>query len=163
MPKTNHMFKWVQEGYLKSGIDWSGPIYLMCFFHSSILIDTSANNPRWPKDWSRVVIQRVALLAIQSPISFAVSRFGCSRNVFSIEWILIEHWALFSTFKWWCSSCVTSHSPLPFVGQGAGSVNSTGIAQRARHPDELKREDGKWMIDIDYYLAQQVRSLVYFL
>ncbi|XP_008241474.1 PREDICTED: DNA polymerase alpha catalytic subunit [Prunus mume] len=44
--------------------------------------------------------------------------------------------------------------------QGAGSVNSTGIAQRARHPDELKREDGKWMIDIDYYLAQQIHPVV---
>jgi hypothetical protein len=43
-----------------------------------------------------------------------------------------------------------------FYGQGTSSGNSTGIAQRARHPDELKREDGKWMIDIDYYLSQQV-------
>lgn len=34
--------------------------------------------------------------------------------------------------------------------------SSTGIAQRARHPDELKKDDGKWMIDIDYYLSQQV-------
>lgn len=33
--------------------------------------------------------------------------------------------------------------------------SSTGIAQRARHPDELKKESG-WMIDIDYYLSQQV-------
>jgi hypothetical protein len=44
----------------------------------------------------------------------------------------------------------------PFCGQGTSSGSSTGIAQRARHPDELKREDGKWMIDIDYYLSQQV-------
>ena len=44
----------------------------------------------------------------------------------------------------------------PFYGQGTSSGSSTGIAQRARHPDELKREDGKWMIDIDYYLSQQV-------
>jgi hypothetical protein len=43
-----------------------------------------------------------------------------------------------------------------FYGQGTSSGNSTGIAHRARHPDELKREDGKWMIDIDYYLSQQV-------
>lgn len=41
-------------------------------------------------------------------------------------------------------------------GQGTSSGSSTGIAQRARHPDELKRDNGKWMIDIDYYLAQQV-------
>lgn len=56
------------------------------------------------------------------------------------------------------SSCIAS---LPFFGQGTNSDNSTGIAQRARHPDELKQEDGKWMIDIDYYLSQQVFPLIY--
>lgn len=45
---------------------------------------------------------------------------------------------------------------LPYAGQGASSGSSSGIAQRARHPDELKREDGKWIIDIEYYLSQQV-------
>ncbi|KAB1214754.1 DNA polymerase alpha catalytic subunit [Morella rubra] len=44
--------------------------------------------------------------------------------------------------------------------QGSSFGSSTGIAQRARHPDELKREDGKWMIDIDYYLAQQIHPVV---
>ncbi|GMY11780.1 DNA polymerase alpha catalytic subunit [Fagus crenata] len=44
--------------------------------------------------------------------------------------------------------------------QGTSSGSSTGIAQRARHPDELKREDGKWMIDIDYYLSQQIHPVV---
>ncbi|KAJ7952842.1 DNA polymerase [Quillaja saponaria] len=44
--------------------------------------------------------------------------------------------------------------------QGTSTVGSTGIAQRARHPDELKREDGKWMIDIDYYLSQQIHPVV---
>ncbi|KAG8641227.1 hypothetical protein MANES_13G122900v8 [Manihot esculenta] len=43
--------------------------------------------------------------------------------------------------------------------QGA-SGNLTGIAQRARHPDELKSDDGKWMIDIDYYLSQQIHPVV---
>lgn len=47
-------------------------------------------------------------------------------------------------------------SLLPFAGQGTSSGGSTGIAQRARHPDELKKDDGKWMIDIEYYLSQQV-------
>lgn len=40
--------------------------------------------------------------------------------------------------------------------QGNGSTTSVGIAQRARHPDELKRDNGNWIVDIDYYLAQQV-------
>ncbi|XP_024931872.2 DNA polymerase alpha catalytic subunit isoform X1 [Ziziphus jujuba] len=43
---------------------------------------------------------------------------------------------------------------------GASSGSSSGIAQRARHPDELKREDGKWIIDIEYYLSQQIHPVV---
>ncbi|CAK9177542.1 unnamed protein product [Ilex paraguariensis] len=44
--------------------------------------------------------------------------------------------------------------------QGNGSSSSTGIAQRARHPDELKTDNGKWIIDIEYYLAQQIHPVV---
>ncbi|KAM7510391.1 hypothetical protein LguiB_009266 [Lonicera macranthoides] len=44
--------------------------------------------------------------------------------------------------------------------QGNGSSTSAGIAQRARHPDELTKDNGKWMIDIDYYLAQQIHPVV---
>ncbi|KAK6924049.1 Zinc finger, DNA-directed DNA polymerase, family B, alpha [Dillenia turbinata] len=44
--------------------------------------------------------------------------------------------------------------------QGASAGSSTGFAQRARHPDELKRDHGKWMIDIDYYLSQQIHPVV---
>lgn len=47
-----------------------------------------------------------------------------------------------------------------FPGQGTSSGSSVGIAHRARHPDELKRDDGKWMIDIDYYLSQQIHPVV---
>lgn len=36
------------------------------------------------------------------------------------------------------------HFP-PFSRQGTTSAGSGGVAQRARHPDELKKEDGKWM------------------
>ena len=43
-----------------------------------------------------------------------------------------------------------------YFEQGCSSGSATGIAQRARHPDELKREQGKWLIDIEYYLSQQV-------
>ncbi|XP_078447158.1 DNA-directed DNA polymerase [Wolffia australiana] len=36
-----------------------------------------------------------------------------------------------------------------------------GLAGRARHPDELKRDDGEgWMVDIDYYLSQQIHPVV---
>ncbi|KAI4326084.1 hypothetical protein MLD38_031432 [Melastoma candidum] len=44
--------------------------------------------------------------------------------------------------------------------QGAECGSSTGIAPRARHPDELKQNDGKWLIDIDYYLSQQIHPVV---
>ncbi|KAK4416185.1 DNA polymerase alpha catalytic subunit [Sesamum alatum] len=44
--------------------------------------------------------------------------------------------------------------------QGNGSTSSVGIAQRARHPDELKRDNGNWMVDIDYYLAQQIHPVI---
>ncbi|XP_074303278.1 DNA polymerase alpha catalytic subunit-like isoform X1 [Silene latifolia] len=37
---------------------------------------------------------------------------------------------------------------------------STSIAQRARHPDELKRDNSSWMIDIEYYLSQQIHPVV---
>ncbi|TKY70585.1 DNA polymerase alpha catalytic subunit [Spatholobus suberectus] len=44
--------------------------------------------------------------------------------------------------------------------QGGSSGSAAGIAQRARHPDELKREQGTWLIDIDYYLSQQIHPVV---
>ncbi|KAL2899124.1 DNA polymerase alpha catalytic subunit [Bienertia sinuspersici] len=37
---------------------------------------------------------------------------------------------------------------------------SSGIAQRARHPDELKNNSSTWMIDINYYLSQQIHPVV---
>ncbi|EOX91455.1 DNA polymerase alpha catalytic subunit isoform 1 [Theobroma cacao] len=44
--------------------------------------------------------------------------------------------------------------------QGTSLSNSAGIAHRARHPDELIKDEGKWMIDIDYYLSQQIHPVV---
>ncbi|EPS71274.1 hypothetical protein M569_03479 [Genlisea aurea] len=41
-----------------------------------------------------------------------------------------------------------------------GSSTSSGIAQRAKHPDELKKEPGNWMVDIDYYLSQQIHPVI---
>ncbi|CAD6255613.1 unnamed protein product [Miscanthus lutarioriparius] len=42
--------------------------------------------------------------------------------------------------------------------QDSDNTHSVGIAQRARHPEELKRDPDKWMIDIDYCLSQQGTS-----
>ncbi|KFK28387.1 hypothetical protein AALP_AA8G508400 [Arabis alpina] len=42
----------------------------------------------------------------------------------------------------------------------ASSASSAGIAERARHPDEVKSDDSRWMVDIDYYLAQQIHPVV---
>ncbi|XP_039120011.1 LOW QUALITY PROTEIN: DNA polymerase alpha catalytic subunit-like [Dioscorea cayenensis subsp. rotundata] len=44
--------------------------------------------------------------------------------------------------------------------QESNSGSSAGIAQRARHPDEFKRDGGNWMIDINYYLSQQIHPVV---
>lgn len=44
--------------------------------------------------------------------------------------------------------------------QDSDNTHSGGIAQRARHPDELKRDPNKWMIDIEYYLSQQIHPVV---
>ncbi|NP_001346298.1 DNA polymerase alpha catalytic subunit [Zea mays] len=44
--------------------------------------------------------------------------------------------------------------------QDSDNAHSVGIAQRARHPEELKRDPDKWMIDIDYYLSQQIHPVV---
>ncbi|ESQ31194.1 hypothetical protein EUTSA_v10003515mg [Eutrema salsugineum] len=40
------------------------------------------------------------------------------------------------------------------------SASSAGIAERARHPDEVKSDDSRWLVDIDYYLAQQIHPVV---
>ncbi|KNA17466.1 hypothetical protein SOVF_079750 [Spinacia oleracea] len=37
---------------------------------------------------------------------------------------------------------------------------SSGIAQRARHPSELNTDNSTWMIDINYYLSQQIHPVV---
>ncbi|KAL6961477.1 DNA-directed DNA polymerase [Sarracenia purpurea var. burkii] len=61
------------------------------------------------------------------------------------------------------SSGCSAGDTVPYViccEQGTSSNSSTGISQRARHPDELKRDNGKWMIDIDYYLSQQIHPVV---
>ncbi|KAJ0231656.1 DNA-directed DNA polymerase [Hirschfeldia incana] len=46
-------------------------------------------------------------------------------------------------------------------GNASSSVSSAGIAKRARHPDEVKPDgDSRWLVDIDYYLAQQIHPVV---
>ncbi|XP_010558641.1 PREDICTED: DNA polymerase alpha catalytic subunit [Tarenaya hassleriana] len=42
----------------------------------------------------------------------------------------------------------------------SSSASSAGIAQRARHPDEVTSGDGIWLVDIDYYLSQQIHPVV---
>ncbi|XP_075498639.1 DNA polymerase alpha catalytic subunit [Primulina tabacum] len=57
----------------------------------------------------------------------------------------------------------SSGDTVPYIicaEQGNGSSTSMGIAQRARHPDELKGDNQNWIIDIDYYLAQQIHPVI---
>ncbi|CAD6253770.1 unnamed protein product [Miscanthus lutarioriparius] len=44
--------------------------------------------------------------------------------------------------------------------QDSDNTHYVGIAQRARHPEELKKDPDKWMIDIDYCLSQQIHPVV---
>ncbi|KAG8363868.1 hypothetical protein BUALT_Bualt19G0067300 [Buddleja alternifolia] len=44
--------------------------------------------------------------------------------------------------------------------QGNCSTTSVGISQRARHPAELEKDNGNWIIDSDYYLAQQIHPVI---
>ncbi|GFP88223.1 DNA polymerase alpha catalytic subunit [Phtheirospermum japonicum] len=56
---------------------------------------------------------------------------------------------------------ISAGDTVPYIiccEQGKGSTTSVGIAQRARHPDELKKDNENWIVDIDYYLAQQGTS-----
>ncbi|CAD6232429.1 unnamed protein product [Miscanthus lutarioriparius] len=46
------------------------------------------------------------------------------------------------------------------IQEDSDNTHSVGIAQRARHPEELKRDPDKWMIDIDYCLSQQIHPVV---
>uniref|UniRef100_A0A803KSA7 DNA polymerase n=1 Tax=Chenopodium quinoa TaxID=63459 RepID=A0A803KSA7_CHEQI len=57
----------------------------------------------------------------------------------------------------------SSGDTVPYIiccEQGTTSGTPGGIAQRARHPDELKTENLTWMIDINYYLSQQIHPVV---
>ncbi|XP_020208890.1 DNA polymerase alpha catalytic subunit [Cajanus cajan] len=59
------------------------------------------------------------------------------------------------------SSGSTVGDTIPYIicyEQGSASGNAAGIAQRARHPDELT--NGTWLIDIDYYLSQQIHPVI---
>ncbi|KAL9263704.1 DNA polymerase alpha catalytic subunit-like protein [Drosera capensis] len=61
------------------------------------------------------------------------------------------------------SSGSSAGDTVPYViccEQGSTLGKSAGIAQRARHPDELKRDNENWMIDIEYYLSQQIHPVV---
>jgi hypothetical protein len=46
------------------------------------------------------------------------------------------------------------------VCQGTTGISMTSIAERARHPDELKASTDNWIVDIEYYISQQIRPVV---
>ncbi|GJY95029.1 DNA polymerase alpha catalytic subunit [Tanacetum coccineum] len=60
------------------------------------------------------------------------------------------------------SGCSTGDT-IPYIiccEQGKTSSTSSGIAQRVRHLDELKKDNENLMIGIDYSLAQQIHPVV---
>ncbi|MCL7024541.1 hypothetical protein MKW94_001907 [Papaver nudicaule] len=62
------------------------------------------------------------------------------------------------------SSGCSAGDTVPYIiccEQGTtSSGSSAGIANRARHPDEVKGDNNTWIIDIEYYLAQQIHPVV---
>ncbi|KAJ7530423.1 hypothetical protein O6H91_14G003600 [Diphasiastrum complanatum] len=58
--------------------------------------------------------------------------------------------------------CVSGDT-VPYVicrEQEISGVSTRAIAERARHPDELKNNNGNWMVDVEYYLSQQIHPVV---
>ncbi|KAI3922255.1 hypothetical protein MKX01_005944 [Papaver californicum] len=62
------------------------------------------------------------------------------------------------------SSGCSAGDTVPYIiccEQGTtSSGSSAGIANRARHPDEVKGDNNRWIIDLEYYLAQQIHPVV---
>ncbi|KAG0614550.1 hypothetical protein M758_6G185500 [Ceratodon purpureus] len=46
------------------------------------------------------------------------------------------------------------------IEKGSEGPQSGGIADRARHPDELKEENSNWLIDVEYYICHQIHPVV---
>ncbi|CAM6094150.1 unnamed protein product [Calypogeia fissa] len=45
------------------------------------------------------------------------------------------------------------------VERGTTGTSSSSIAQRARHPHELKTNSDNWIVNIEYYISQQIRPV----
>ncbi|XP_026394591.1 DNA polymerase alpha catalytic subunit-like [Papaver somniferum] len=62
------------------------------------------------------------------------------------------------------SSGCSAGDTVPYIiccEQGTtSSGSSAGIADRARHPDEVKGDNNTWILDLEYYLAQQIHPVV---
>ncbi|KAI3935397.1 hypothetical protein MKW92_023760 [Papaver armeniacum] len=62
------------------------------------------------------------------------------------------------------SSGCSAGDTVPYIiccEQGTtSSGSSAGIANRARHPDEVKGDNNTWIVDLEYYLAQQIHPVV---
>ncbi|KAI3876406.1 hypothetical protein MKX03_019247 [Papaver bracteatum] len=62
------------------------------------------------------------------------------------------------------SSGCSAGDTVPYIiccEQGTtSSGSSAGIADRARHPDEVKGDNNTWIVDLEYYLAQQIHPVV---
>ncbi|CAM6100645.1 unnamed protein product [Calypogeia fissa] len=46
------------------------------------------------------------------------------------------------------------------VERGTTGASLSSLAERARHPDELKTNNENWIVDIEYYISQQIRPVV---
>eukprot|EP00850_Spirogloea_muscicola_P002464 SM000009S23593 [mRNA] locus=s9:972011:982036:- [translate_table: standard] len=56
-----------------------------------------------------------------------------------------------------------ANDTVPYIickDRGSGTAVQGSIAERARHPDELRSNNSNWDVDIDYYLSQQIHPVV---
>jgi hypothetical protein len=81
--------------------------------------------------------------------------FANRKKEFHQQFLCLKN-TLFSTLVMFEAYFVWSWTLFAHSDQDSNNSHSGGVAQRARHPEELKRDPDKWMIDIEYYLSQQV-------
>lgn len=58
---------------------------------------------------------------------------------------------------------ISPNDTVPYIiciKKGSERPQSGGIADRARHPDEIKEENSDWLVDVEYYISQQIHPVV---
>ncbi|GKC77544.1 DNA polymerase alpha catalytic subunit, partial [Tanacetum coccineum] len=81
----------------------------------------------------------------------------------TMECVINGHLVALRLRKLGYTSGCSAGDTVPYIiccEQGKGSSTSAGIGQRARHPDELKKDNENLMIDIDYIIWHNSPSML---